>query len=294
MNVSARFLEAEAVLAQFGWHLEKPETSPPGLELPGKICVEDPETAFRIETADGPSRYLMTVDKRAKFLIDCRERRIDVCDSQSDSAISKLIRDQVVPRILGHEGWFVPHAAAIQTARNTIFFFGRSGAGKSTLAQAFKLAGYEVIGDDAVIFTRQGADVRLATLREEITLRPDSAAAFLEYAPRTRTWSRSADNLLRRPALFFLSEVENQPEIELRTKRPSSALQAALASSFVLDPLSLRSMSKLKARVAEFTEPATAFDLSYPRDFARLQEVVGKITGTLDTAYQRETEYECA
>ena len=61
-----------------------------------------------------------------------------------------LLLDQVIPRLLSHQGHLILHASAVCVNDNVLLFLGESGQGKSTLAMALQQYGCSLLTDDCV------------------------------------------------------------------------------------------------------------------------------------------------
>ena len=83
-----------------------------------------------------PSGYLLEFDEGLRADIDPEAARI-VCEKDADLddiRFQHLISDQVIPRLIGHLGGFVLHAAALRLQGEVVVLVGESGVGKSTLS----------------------------------------------------------------------------------------------------------------------------------------------------------------
>lgn len=206
-----------------------------------------------------------------------------------------FLADQVLPRILAHEGRLVVHGAAVKVGGRAIVILGDSGQGKSTLAASFSSAGFGLLGDDATVVSRQGGRIGVRAVYPSLRLQPDSIDALYSEAPHSESVAHySPKRRIRVPvptdsgeaelaALFVIAQpVEAQIAVE-----PLSAAQASIAlitNSFALDPTDLeRAQAKLEAASACARE-VPAFAISYPRDYARLPDVRAAMLEQLEQA----------
>jgi len=90
---------------------------------------------------DNPDRFLVSFANSAEFLVDFAKTEILVhcLDSYSQQGLRHLLDDQILPRILAHQGELVLHAAGVADADGVILFMGVSGSGKSSLAAAIQI-----------------------------------------------------------------------------------------------------------------------------------------------------------
>ena len=77
------------------------------------------------------------------------------CDDIPDETIRHLLLDQVIPRLLAHEGNTILHASAVAIDGRAIAFAGETGMGKSTLAASLHARGHPVLSDDSLLLLHQ-------------------------------------------------------------------------------------------------------------------------------------------
>lgn len=173
---------------------------------------------------------------------------------------------------------------------------GKSGSGKSTLAASFNRAGYDLLGDDAVIISWHDGEPFARSVYPSLRLLPDSLAALLPDAhPTTPVANYGSKRRLSVPvdskatpeplpiaATFVLGPPSTDGRVHIEPLSIATTCMALVANSFALDPtdpdraaLRLRSASALANKVP-------AFALSYPHDFAFLPEVRGAILGRIE------------
>lgn len=274
-------------------------------ELPG----DWPET--QIWTDEQGSLILSRVDDDAneryrlrlsnQISVDIRFDELLVCEHSVSSPVAQPTRehfliDQVLPRILGHQGRLVLHAAAVRVGDQAILLLGTSGSGKSTLAASFHSAGYALLGDDALIVSWSTAVADVRAVYPSLRLFPDSiealfsdavaTASVAHYTPKRRVSvplkDGGEDRALPIRALFVLGPHSRDSTVLVKRRSVAQACMALIENSFVLDPTDtsrapsrLRDASKLAGEVP-------AFDLCYPRAYSALPDVQAAILAALD------------
>jgi len=90
--------------------------------------------------------FLLRIPEFCDFILDTTQRSVQVLphDMLDEHTIEHLLVDQVLPRLLAHEGQLLLHACAVNVDGRTVLFLGKSGWGKSTIAALFHHAGYRL------------------------------------------------------------------------------------------------------------------------------------------------------
>nr|WP_283938444.1 hypothetical protein [Sphingomonas alba] len=198
-----------------------------------------------------------------------------------------FLADQVLPRILGHSGALVLHAAAVRIGNGAVLLLGKSGSGKSTLAASFAQAGHGLLGDDALIISWRGQVPLARTVYPSLRLFPDSLGALFaeetlttsvaHYTPKLRVNVplKDLDESGRLPvhAMFALGTASRDNEILIRPKTIANGCMTLIENSFVLDPTDPgRAPSRLEA-ASRLSGQVPTFDLYYPRAYSWLPDV---------------------
>ncbi len=157
-----------------------------------------------------------------------------------DNTLRHLLLDQVLPRLIGHQGHLVLHASGVVLSKEgAVLFVGESGIGKSTLASAFEKSGATQLADDCV----------LVDLRENVTLNasypglrlyPDSLEATNQaqgqlvnhYSEKRRSTSEGEIEQAPLGTIFLLSQSE---EINVAPSRSADDLAKLINQCFLLD-----------------------------------------------------------
>ncbi len=101
--------------------------------------------------------YLLRFPLLADFVISNDGRRIAGWAAREScrETIRHLLLDQVLPRLLSHQGHLVLHAGGVTSDHGAIVFLGESGLGKSTLCSSFNQAGFALLSDDFLLLSAQ-------------------------------------------------------------------------------------------------------------------------------------------
>ena len=234
-----------------------------------------------------------------ELYVDVHASRLIVANTSptvSKTTLDHFLADQVLPRAMAHEGDFVLHAGAVRLGNAAILLMGTSGRGKSTLATSFDQAGLPLLGDDAMVISWHDDRPQAKAVYPSLRLLPDSIEALFPTAIKTTsvadyTQKRRVDvsridadraSLLPIKAIFSIAGPGDDLRITLRRLSIAEACMACVESSFALDPADL---DRARGRLDDASALAgqiPAFEISYPRDFARLPEVRQAILDQLD------------
>lgn len=242
---------------------------------------------LRIERCDADAdAVLVTFPGLASFEVDTAHRTIGICRhlaDLSDNTLRHLLADQVLPRLVSHEGRLVIHAAGIASPTGTILLVGVAGRGKSTLAASFHVNGHALLGDDAMLAEVVDASAVCRPLYRSLRLFPDSIAAVFEAEPHGEPVADYTDkrNIIdlerledaegRTPirSIYCLAAAEAD-DIQVRRMEPTEACMAIVEQSFALDPGD-RERAQLRLRqAAEIVSCVPMFEIAYRRDYAAL------------------------
>ena len=254
----------------------------------------------RIEDS-GNERFRLRFADQISVDINFGERL--VCEHAASASVTHstqqhFLIDQVLPRILGHKGKLVLHAAAIRIGGEAVLLLGKSGYGKSSLAASFERAGYALLGDDALVVSWRGQIADAQAVYPSLRLFPDSihalfsedipTASVAHYTPKLRVSVPLKDKVesgaLPIRALFALGAPSPYSDVQVSRKSIADTCMALVENSFVLDPTD---KSRAPARLHDASALARevpAFDLSYPRAYSRLPDVQAAILDALDRA----------
>lgn len=212
-----------------------------------------------------------------------------------NATLEHLLVDQVLPRLLAHEGNLLIHASALDINGSCALFMGPSGWGKSTLAGLLQRHGHSVLSDDCVLLDADGERFRAVPTYPSLRLYADSLAALsLGGASTAAVASYSEKRRLPMPApsaeaaspvtaLYLLGDPEAAGEtIDITPLGPAETCKALLRHSFRLD-LSDRAANILQfALCGAAARSLPAFRIDYARDFTQADELVRRISSHLD------------
>jgi len=258
------------------------------------VAWDDRGFAIHCDTLS-QDRFAVTFSGVGEFHIDFAEKRVRMDETMlaTPDTVRHLINDQIVPRILAHEGNLVLHAAGIRSDEGAILFVGPSGSGKSTLAASFHSGGYPLLGDDAIVVSTVGRTISGRAVYRSLRLFPDSLAALVdssvELAPvASYTSKRSVlypDNAGGDEPLPIRAGVILEPsdtdEIVLHRMAPAAACMAFIEHSFWMDPTDLARTKQRMSKASEVAARVPTFRLAYPRDYGALPAVHDAVTAAL-------------
>ena len=199
--------------------------------------------------------------------------------------------DQDLPRELARDGAFVLHAGLLSRDGHAIALTAPTGTGKSTLTAALHLSGWRLLSDDAAILDPEALTARAVNRR--LVLLSDSLETVLGNPPETedwRDWKRridlppdpGADRTVPLAAVFALQPPA--PEVTVKTLPPAAATMALVGNSFAWDASDARAAAGRLEQAAALARRIPVYSLAYPRDYARLPEVIGAIGSAMATA----------
>lgn len=249
---------------------------------------------------DGDTFYLR-FPEAADFRIVPSRGEISCCTVPgiTDNTVRHLLLDQVLPRIVGHEGSIVLHASAISVAEQAILFMGGPWSGKSTLAANFINHGANMLADDCVLLEMEGSHVSAITNYPGSRLWQDSLDALQDrsgicgeitlYSTKKRLlyrWDRQKkyEESLPVNAIFLLGpavSMTGNDHISIRRMSGSRVIPELLKYTFVLDVVD---KDKVKGKFHAHGSIALSiplYQLDYPRDYSMLGEVFSAVNGVL-------------
>lgn len=235
--------------------------------------------------------YLLRFHDRADFLVDAGGRRVECIPAPGlpPETLRHLLLDQVLPLVLAQQGACVVHASAVIGPNGAaLAFAAASGFGKSTLASYLARQGCPLLTDDGVLLTEQDGQTLImpgypgARLWEDsLTALFDGQAALQPYADYTSK-KRLALPFHDLPyghytaplgRFYFLTEPRDDDVLQITPLPARSAFLELLTHTFQLDIGNREQLKDNFARFARLTALPLFYQLSYPREWARLPEV---------------------
>jgi len=242
--------------------------------------------------------YFLRFPGLSDFHIIPGERKIVAFPSSgtSTNTIAHLLMDQVIPRVLGHQGEVVMHASAVVMANGSaIAFLGDSGRGKSTLASSFYQAGFRLVTDDSMLLKLQDGKVFCLAAYPSLRLWPESvdrlfpdAADFKEvahYSNKQQMMLLNAKRVQSEPvplqAIFVLDDpatASGAEAIGIERISGAASTMALVEAAFVLDVDSSSAVKMNFQRAAGIAQSGLPFyRLGYPRRFDLLPGVRARV-----------------
>ncbi len=211
-----------------------------------------------------------------------------------DNTVCHLLLDQVIPRLLSHQGQLIIHASCIQIGDSVIAFCGESGWGKSTLAAYFYTQGYKLITDDCLLLETKDATMTgipnylgLRLLSDSLSLLPESRTETTEvchYASKKRVTVSGNNQIQAIPisAIFFLNEPYQQDthsSIAVQHIPGATALIELIKHCFPLDITDVKRTGTQLTSLAELIKNSKTrfYHLEYPRTMESLPNVLKTI-----------------
>lgn len=215
------------------------------------------------------------------------------------ASLHHALVDQILPRLLAGAGALMTHAAAVvDPGARAILLLGDSGYGKSTLCAALVRGGARLLSDDCVLLQTAGSEVTVIPGYPGMRLRPDSLSAL--YAGQLPATTPVADHMDKRRVALLAPEdpasntvklapsaqvgaiVLLQPPgadvtVTLERMAPARACMALVHNSFALDPTDKQRVRAQLAKASAVIQAVPAYTLGYPRDYARLPDVLDRL-----------------
>lgn len=242
---------------------------------------------FYVATESAGFYRLMQGDEICVDFLKDRHLEVRSAEHLATYSVDHFVADQAIPRAMANEGMFVLHAGAVCVGSQAILFMGESGRGKSTLVASFHAVGVDLIGDDALVVSLSGSNHEVQAVYPSLRLFRDSIEAIMHTDVKTSAVTdlsskrridiplslRTPAAPLRVAALFTIAEPANDAGIRIRRLSIAETCMAAIENSFSLDPSDVTRAQDQLALASALARQVPAFELSYPRDFARLPDV---------------------
>lgn len=190
------------------------------------------------------------------------------------------VLNQILPRVLDGTGELMLHAAMIVIAgKRAILLLGDTCYGKSTLGAAFVKAGSQLLTDDGLRLDPRKGAVRAIPTYPSLRLREDSSAVMCSSGPVPLA-SRAHEAVgLPVAAIMVLKAPSATIGITVDRMSPADAAMAVVRNSFALDPTDLERARGRLDQIARAVAAVPTYRVDYPRDYARLPEVVACLRG---------------
>lgn len=243
----------------------------------------------------------MSFDDLCRFEISIPNKTVTVFDIRpdvTDETLNHLLNDHVAPRILAGSGHLVLHGSGVAINGELAVFLGDTGAGKSTMAASLDSVGHTLLGDDAVVITEESGRVFGEPVYPSLRLYPETASAIFgadievapmaHYSDKKQVGLASLDNISQSPiplgALFYLTGEPDSEEVEAHALHPSDVCISLIEQSFAFEPRDANSATVRLRKASELAGRIPGYELSYPHDLDRLNEVNAVIMRCMDAA----------
>lgn len=212
-----------------------------------------------------------------------------------DNTVCHLLLDQVIPRLLSHQGQLIIHASCIQVEDSLIAFCGESGWGKSTLAACLYKQGNTLITDDCLLLETKNSSITgipnyqgLRLLEDSLSLLPDlqkETTVVSHYASKKRIPVSRKKQIRAIPVsnIFILNDPNqlcDNHSISTEVISRAPALIELIKHCFPLDITDSNRTAKQLANLATLINNSnTQFHhLKYPRNMELLANVLKAIS----------------
>lgn len=283
-----------------GWDLSVLDTS----------VQADRPFGFLWSSPDGELRLASPVDEPEDFILDYLDlarawgsRRLKsvavmpLVPDLSRNSLEHFALDILLPRLIAGDVPLVLHGALLSRDGEAVCLVGDSGRGKSTLSATLRDAGWILHGDDALHLRAEGAGIVAQATYPSLRLFPDSLEHLFpdppadlplvaDYLDKFRLDPGEASAPIgpcRLRAIFVLGEDDGSGEVTLRPLTASRLCMTLVGQGFALDPSDPKAAHRRLSAASAVAAMVPGFMLGYPRDYARLPEVIEKIGATLET-----------
>lgn len=259
----------------------------------------DESVSLQLAGMSAPSGYLLRAPKACDFHIDIDAATIEIApaDGLDPHTLEHLLIDQALPRLLSGRGHLMVHASLARIGTQAALFLGRSGWGKSTLAGLLHRRCHPALCDDCVRLELRNGRAWATPSYPGLRLYQDSIDQTFESAPEASPVS-GYSNKQRVIGLQLKPEwLEAQPLRAIyllgnpghangtTSITPLTAAEACMAMvehSFRLDPTDRVQTAQLLRKFAAVATSIPAWNLCYPHDFDRQDEVVRMVLDHFD------------
>jgi energy-coupling factor transporter ATP-binding protein EcfA2 len=264
----------------------------------------EPGGRISISCAKLDDSYLLRFPRVVDFIISnsCESIQYFPESDMVPETIRHLLLDQVIPRILGHQGRLVLHASAVQFNNGKVAaFLGESGAGKSTLVAALHQRGMHLITDDCLLLELTEKEITAIPNYYGVRLFGDSIQAIYgkltedtpvaHYTSKRRVSmpsgkAKTTNTPKTVDALFLLNTPANRVhvnDIHINMASGSAELMKIIGQTFVLDVTNKLLMKKQFRDIGQIVEAGLGiYNLRFPRQHEMLPKVCARITEALE------------
>jgi hypothetical protein len=245
---------------------------------------KDPHGRVAVRTAIHAGGASVEVAGVADFAIDGSDVIVArPVAGRARADVEDAFRRTVTPLALTYRGAQYLHASSVLSAGGVVALCGRSGTGKSTVAAALDRRGYEVWGDDAVVFACPAGSGRPVSARLPSVLRLDDEAATLVAALPSAASHRRRPSADSQPLdAVVILERGTAPVPEVTELSSGQAVSAMLSHALCLsldDPAARRQLASGYVAVAATVRVLRVVFAPIAERFATLIEVLATHLG---------------
>lgn len=246
--------------------------------------------------------YIFRHENSLDFIVDDRSSVIECLEYKRlpGETIRHLLLDQILPRLLSHQGRLMLHASAVLTPRGAIAFLGETGWGKSTLAGCLNRMNNTLLTDDCLAVEIRESGVFCIPAYTGLRLFPDSLdylfpdspaqTEFAHYSVKKRLQFREAGNQYSHMyyplvALFVLTDpagMSPQHGISIERISPTDGLMALIRNSFKMDVTDRSETAQSFTEFGVLARKLPVFSLNYPRLHSYLPAVGKSVLKEID------------
>jgi len=261
-----------------------------------------PDGSITISVGKNGDYYWVRFPRLVDFQIHSFSNRIIAYRHKHipDNTIRHLLLDQIIPRLLSHNGQLIVHASCVQIGHYAVAFCGESGWGKSTLAAYFHSRGYPLITDDCLLLQTKNSVMTgipnycgLRLLPDSLTALPESfkeSSDVCHYASKKRIFFSEEKTLedIQIANLFFLGHPSYQDDVlPVRTSVITGAavLIELIKHCFPLDITNMERTGNQLENLAHLIKNCNThfYRLNYPHIMQTLPDVLDGIVQATST-----------
>ena len=231
----------------------------------------------------------------ASFSIDPAKSHITVYSDTDQATLSHLLLDQVLPRVLAHNGEIILHAGAVSIDGVSFAFIGQSGHGKSSMTASFVQNGAEILSDDALKLDLKSEPPSISGLYPSLRLWPqaldglnvehEQTSIMAHYSTKRRITMSSSGTPKKTThtlnKVFLLQMNEIQSDIQIQPLSDRELMLALVECSFRLDPTDQIRGQRYFKQIDKAKDKIKGYKLTYPRGYEYLPAVRSAIISHL-------------
>lgn len=296
---------ASLILARHGWTLSQSPEPEGAAHHPRSVLWRCSAGNLIVASSAGsPGCLIVEFPDLARAEVSRPDRRVRVSPlvpGLSRHDLDHFISDILLPRLVAEDGPLVVHGALLSRDADAVCLVGDSGRGKSTLSAALRNAGWALHGDDALHLRAEGAGIAAQATYPSLRLFSDSLdhlfpdppaglSPVADYLDKFRLAPGEASTPTgpcRLRAICVLGEDDGSGEVTLRPLTASRLCMTLIGQAFALDPSDPKAAHRRLSGASAVAAAVPGFVLTYPRDYARLPEVIGTIGAALEAGRQK-------